>query len=396
MGKERIKLFTLLGSRTTTETFAEEKTTMNARIPAEVFAPGEFLREELESRGWSQMELSEILDRPPRLISEIIAGKRAITPETAKGLAAAFGTSAQFWMNLETSYQLSKAKIEELEVSRRAQLYGMFPVKELLKRGWIEASENIDVLEQRFLEFFDIKSLDEKSVFAHAAKRTVYEGATIIQLAWLNRAKQVSKAVSVSKFSIPALREVIAELRGHLEYVDAICDVPKILAKVGVRLVIVEHLAGAKMDAACFWLNDSSPVIALSLRFDRVDNFWHNLFHEIDHVLHEEGKDKPIFEIIESDKDWDNLPAIERRANDAAANNCVPKNDLDGFIVRVNPLFSKQAILGFARRLNVHPGIIVGQLQKRKLIPYSFHRELLEKIKAIVTSSVLTDGFGNK
>lgn len=373
----------------------KEKTTMNARIPTEVFAPGEFLREELESRGWTQIELAEILGRPPRLVSEIIAGKRAITPETAKGLAAAFGTSAEIWMNLETSYQLSKAKIE-VEVSRRAKLYGKFPVKELLKRGWIEASENIDVLEQRFLEFFGIKSLDDKPGFAHAAKKTAYEGPSIIQLAWLNRAKHVSKAVSVSKFSIPALREAVAELRGCLEYVDAICNASKILAKAGVRLVIVEHLAGAKMDGACFWLDNSSPIIALSLRYDRVDNFWHNLFHEIDHVLHGEGKDHPIFEVIESDKDWDNLPAIERRANDAAANNCVLQDELVGFIARVNPLFSKEQILGFARRLNVHPGIVVGQLQKRKLIPYSFHRVLLEKVKAIVTSSVLTDGFGNK
>ena len=84
---------------------------MNARIPAEVFPPGEFLQEELEARGWSQIELAEILARPPRLVNEIIAGKRAITPETAKGLSAAFGHSAQYWMNLETSYQLSKAQM---------------------------------------------------------------------------------------------------------------------------------------------------------------------------------------------------------------------------------------------------------------------------------------------
>src|SRR5262245_30307837 len=129
-----------LGSRTITDNLGEEKTTMNARMPAEVFAPGEFLKEELEARGWTQVELAEILGRPQRVVSEIISGKRAITPETAKGLAAAFGTSAQFWMNLETAYQLSKTKIEEEEVSRRAKLYGTFPVKEMLKRGWIEAS----------------------------------------------------------------------------------------------------------------------------------------------------------------------------------------------------------------------------------------------------------------
>ena len=52
---------------------------MNARMPAEVFPPGEFLREELEAREWSQQELADILDRPARLVSELISGKRAIT-----------------------------------------------------------------------------------------------------------------------------------------------------------------------------------------------------------------------------------------------------------------------------------------------------------------------------
>src|SRR5258706_4997003 len=121
MEKDKRKLFMWSESRITTDAPEEENSTMNARIPAEVFAPGEFLAEELEARGWSQTELAEILGRPPRLINEIIASKRAITPETAKGLAAAFGTSAQLWMNLETSYQLSKAQIAEKEVSRRAK-----------------------------------------------------------------------------------------------------------------------------------------------------------------------------------------------------------------------------------------------------------------------------------
>lgn len=381
--------------RIITDKHGEEKTTMNARIPAEVFAPGEILAEELEAHGWSQTELSEILARPPRLINEIIAGKRAITPETAKGLAAAFGTSPQFWMNLETSYQLSKAQIAEKEVSRRAKLYGTFPVKELLKRGWIEISENIDVLEQRFLDFFGMKSMDDKPKFAYAARATVYEGASIVKLAWLNRAKQVAKTVRVRKFSAKALRDAIPALRACMEYTDEIKNVPTILAEAGVRLVIVEHLPGSKMDGACFWI-DGSPVIALSLRFDRVDNFWFNLFHEIDHVLHDEGKDDPIYETIEQDAEG--LPEIEIRANNAAADYCIPTAEMDNFIARHRPLFSKQAIIGFARRLNVHPGVVVGQLHPagRKMIPYSFHREMLEKIKPVVIATILTDGFGNK
>src|SRR5437660_900016 len=135
---------------------------MNARVPAEVSAPGEFLKEELEARGWTQVELAEILDRPPRVISEIVSGKRAITPETAKGLAAALaGTSPHYWMNLETSYQLSRAPAETTAVALRAKLYGSFPVKEMIRRGWVEFSSDLDVLISRFLSYFDIKSLDE-------------------------------------------------------------------------------------------------------------------------------------------------------------------------------------------------------------------------------------------
>ena len=62
---------------------------MSERIPAEVFPPGEFMKEELAARGGTQADLAEILGRPPRLVSEIIGGKRAISPETAKGLGDA-------------------------------------------------------------------------------------------------------------------------------------------------------------------------------------------------------------------------------------------------------------------------------------------------------------------
>jgi HTH-type transcriptional regulator / antitoxin HigA len=78
---------------------------MERRTPAQIFAPGEFIGEELESRGWSQVELAEVMDRPARLISELVSGERAITPGNAKGLGAAFGTGAEFWMNLERDYR---------------------------------------------------------------------------------------------------------------------------------------------------------------------------------------------------------------------------------------------------------------------------------------------------
>jgi HTH-type transcriptional regulator/antitoxin HigA len=80
--------------------------TRTDRIPAEVFHPGEFLREELEARGWSQIEFAEIVERPRQAINEIINGKRGITAKTAHEFAAAFGTSPEYWMNLQKAHEM--------------------------------------------------------------------------------------------------------------------------------------------------------------------------------------------------------------------------------------------------------------------------------------------------
>src|SRR5262245_50934766 len=121
---------------------------MSKLAPAQAFPPGEFIRDELEARGWSQVELADILGRDTRLVNEIIAGKRAITPETAHGLGEAFGTGAQFWMNLEAMYQLSKLGAADSVIARKAKLYERFPVREMIKRNWIEATEDIEQLEK--------------------------------------------------------------------------------------------------------------------------------------------------------------------------------------------------------------------------------------------------------
>lgn len=110
---------------------------MSDRRPAEVFPPGEFLKDELDERGWTQTEFAEIIGRPIRAVNELVLGKRAITPETANEIAAALGTSAHFWMNLDAAYQLSKIRPASERISREAALRERFPVREMKKRGWI-------------------------------------------------------------------------------------------------------------------------------------------------------------------------------------------------------------------------------------------------------------------
>ena len=108
-------------------------------LPAEVFPPGEFLADELEARGWTQTEFAEIIRRPTKVVNEIIAGKKAITPDTARELAAALGTSPQYWMNLQTAYDLWRtAPASNADViARDAWLRDRFPIREMMKRRWI-------------------------------------------------------------------------------------------------------------------------------------------------------------------------------------------------------------------------------------------------------------------
>jgi HTH-type transcriptional regulator / antitoxin HigA len=119
-------------------------------VAAQVFPPGDFLKEEMEARGWTQVELAEVMGRPTKVVNEIVAGKKAVTPETAIQLADALGTSPELWMNLETTYQLSKVQARSGVVSKRAALYKRFPVREMLKREWVEATDDVEELTRRF------------------------------------------------------------------------------------------------------------------------------------------------------------------------------------------------------------------------------------------------------
>src|SRR3954469_13695439 len=98
---------------------------MNIRRPAEVFPPGDYIREELEARGWTQMDLAKIIGRTQPAVNEMITGKRGITPESALALAAAFGTSAEFWMNLETMYSLAHAEADVKSIRKRAEKFAV-------------------------------------------------------------------------------------------------------------------------------------------------------------------------------------------------------------------------------------------------------------------------------
>jgi HTH-type transcriptional regulator/antitoxin HigA len=374
---------------------------MAERIPIEVFPPGEFIREEIEARGWTQEVLAEVLGMSLRRVNEVIVGKRRVTPETARALGEAFGTSAILWMNLESTYRLSQTEDVDGTVARRSRLHDEYPLKDMIKRGWIEQSPDIDTLEERVRGFFGISELGETpATFAHAARKsTSYEAPTMAQCAWLLRVWTLASHAPAKNYTKLRLEKSLGRLRDLLADVGRLAEVPSVLADGGVRLVFVEQLPGTRIDGAAFWLNAKSPVVALSLRFNRIDGFWHTLLHDLRHILHKDvtPSDEPLLDIDllgEHVTRDEARPPAEVRADAEAAEFLIPQDKLDGFIRQVRPYYSKKKIRLFAETVGVHPGIVVGQLQHRGEIPFAHSRDMLEKVCDVVCDATVTDGWG--
>lgn len=364
--------------------------------PAEAFPPGEYLADELEARGWRQNEFAEIIRRPVKVVNEIILGKKSITPDTAYELSAALGTSPQYWLNLQSSYDLwltEPPKAADL-ISREAALRERFPVREMIKFGWIQESKNFEVLESQVFRYFGISSISEQPAMSFAARRNYNEDFSNLQEAWIYRVKHLASALNAPKFDVTKLKGNLAELELLMTEPEEIRRVPDFLFRHGVRLVVVEPIPGSKIDGVCFWIDESSPVIGLTLKLDYIDNIWFNIWHELEHVMRGDGKDGIVIDDFTGGT-LDSLDVAEVAANTAAAERCVPQKALADFVLRHAPLFSTQSFLGFSRIMKRHPGIVAGQLQRRMKRPELF-KKFQSRVRDILVSTALSDGYGHK
>lgn len=367
---------------------------------AESFSPGEAIREELEERGWSQRDLAAIMGVQPSIVSAIVKGTKPVSLDLARNLAAAFGTSAQYWVNMETAYRLHQTPTMHLETSARSELYEVAPVNEMIRRGWIESANDVDVLRSRIENFFGCQLDQIASGDLHYAARqgTEYGAATPPQRAWLRRVRILAKAVQAEPFVPENMETALAKLRPLMSDAEETRHVPRVLAECGIRFLVIEHLPQTRIDGVCLWLNEKCPVIALSMRFDRLDYFWFTLLHELGHVSRQDGLTTilaPDVDLVGEQAAQTNTKALEEQLADRfASENLIKQSEMDNFIARVRPMFSKVKIQGFALRQGVHPAVVIGQLQHKGAIHWSHSREFLVKVRNIVTSGALTDGWG--
>jgi len=359
---------------------------------SDTLSPGEYLRKELDARGWSQSDLSSVINRPIQAINEIIQGKRGIMPEMAVALGTALGTGASIWLQREAEYRLSLISNTDDETLRRARLFDIAPVKEMEKRGWISESRTIDGLESELKRFFNDSLLDETPVINAAFRQTnKNDEISTSQNAWLFRAKQLASLVNARKFDKTKFENALPTIRALADSREKSAQVPSCLSEVGVRLVIIEALAKTYVDGAMFWLDDESPVVVLSLRYDRIDWFWHTLAHELIHIKNGDKRSVDTHLVGESRQ---TLNESEDKADKEASAFLIPPDRIKSFIIRTKPFYYKEKILQFAKVIGIHPGIVNGQLQHLKEIGWNTNREMLVKIRDIITTTALTDGWG--
>lgn len=366
-------------------------------------SPGQLLERLLDERRWSQTVLATVMAIDKTLVNKLVNDKRPVTAELALVLGEVFGIDPEEFLDRQKRLELATARFKATPDQgrlTRAHLFGGLPISEMISRGWIRTNDIRDtaIIETELARFFGVRTANEIEILPHAAKKTqVNSEATPVQLAWLYRVRQIAREMMVAKYSPDALKTTVEKMRELLVSADAIRKVPRLLAECGVRFVIVESLSSAKIDGACFWLNEQSPVVGMTLRHDRIDNFWFVLRHELEHVLRCHGQSAIALDAElegESAGTGPNIPEEERVANAAASSYAVPPKKLKMFVDRKSPFFADRDVMAFARMIAVHPGLVVGQIH-HLTGRYELLRHHLVKIRSSIKPSAVVDGWGD-
>ena len=331
--------------------------------PATAFPPGDYLRDELEERGWTEKEFAEILGRPVQTISEILNGRKQIVSDTALAIGEALGTSAEVWIGLQTAYNLQEAKAARTagsDVPRRAALRELVPVAELRRRGWLPDTSDLDELESAVKELLGIATLDATPSFAVAARRSNAEKSfTPQQTAWLARVRQIAQNREVRTFDLDAARQLAVGLVHRIHDPTDLADLEAWLADCGVILVNLLPLKSSKLDGASMRLDDGTPVIGLTSRGDRLDGYVFTLLHELAHIClgHLEALGVTTDEEIDLMGADDEGPEAE--ANRQAGAWILPE-DLP--LPAGRPTMA--SVLQIANRYRVHASFVIGRIQR--------------------------------
>lgn len=311
------------------------------------------------AQGLSQTDLAEKLKMKPQQVQRYEA-----TEYMSASLSRLIEIAEALQVRVSQSFATSEANGDSsLFVWSNAEDvdWTRFPLKEMAKRGWLKAGSLADDARDYFLTFAGPQ-------FATALHRKKVRSGNapdeFALLAWQARVLQLVKEdIAKTAFDEFELTDTwLPELVSLTKERDGPRKAKELLRQKGIALIVERHLSGTYLDGAAMLSPDGIPVVGLTLRYDRLDNFWFVLFHELGHVfLHLFG---PMRLDFFDEEDGGESDSVEKQADNFALEQLVPDAKWKQCLSRF--ALTKEAVLIDAEKLGIHPSIIAGRIRKER------------------------------
>jgi HTH-type transcriptional regulator / antitoxin HigA len=298
-------------------------------------------------------------------VSEVLSGKRPLTMQIARALHANLGIPADVLLQQPGG---------ELPSALTGVEWHRFPLGEMTTRGWVETRHNPTAHAEELIRELIRRAGGEHALPAafyrkndHARLNAKTDPYSLKAWCWEVLARANAKPLPVpykpGTVDLAFLRKV-AMLSWSNEGPRL---AQEFLGKHGIHLICLEHLPRTHLDGAALQLADGTPVIGLTLRYDRLDNFWFCLLHELAHVgRHLDGTRGDGFVDDLSLRDVKGAPrdSSEDEADEWAENALIPSDVWSTSSVKDNP--SSLAVMELAQRLGIHPAIVAGRVRHER------------------------------
>ncbi len=321
--------------------------------PMELPDPVDAIRFRMEQAGLSNKDLIRYIGSQSK-VSEVLNRKRPLSLSMMRALHEGLGIPAEVLLQQPGE-----------KMSDRKYAVSDFPFTEMFKRGYFSPEysslssakdHSEECLEQFFTHFEDRKL----QVFYRRTDTKF--GSQHYLRAWQARIINVLEERMLPTYMKEKLDRGFFQELAHLSlYKNSVLLVEELLHHIGIHFVIEKHLPKTYLDGACFFTPQGNPVVAMTLRFDRQDNFWFTLLHELSHIYlgHITPESKDV--IIDDTSRQEEADGQEREANHFTYQLIIPDEVWEK---RRNELLGNgKSIINFSEEMKISPALIAGRLR---------------------------------